>query len=88
QPAAIMEALALGRPALVADTSGLHELAEQGLVQAIPLRSTAQQVARAVLDQLRQPLAPKSVDFPTWDACVASHLALYHSITGRVPCVS
>jgi glycogen synthase len=88
QPAAIMEALALGRPALVADTSGLHELADQGLVRAIPLRSTAQQVAQAVLDQLHQPLLPKSVDFPTWDGCVADHLALYHSITGRVSCVS
>jgi glycosyltransferase involved in cell wall biosynthesis len=88
QPAAVMEALALGRPALVADTSGLRELADQGLVRAIPLRSTAQQVAQAVLDQLRQPLVPKHVEFPTWDGCVAEHLALYHSITGRVSCVS
>jgi len=88
QPAAVMEALALGRPALVADTSGLHELAEQGLVRAIPLQSSAQQVARAVLDQLRQPLVPQHVEFPTWDGCAADHLALYHSITGRGTCVS
>jgi len=88
QPAAIMEALALGRPALVADTSGLRELADQGLVRAIPLQSSAQQVARAVLDQLRQPLVPQHVEFPTWDGCVTDHLALYHSITGRVTCVS
>lgn len=86
QPAAVMEALALGRPALVADTSGLRELADQGLVRSIPLRSTPEHVARAVLDQLRQPLVPSEVRFPTWDGCVAQHLELYGAITGRPQC--
>ncbi|MBE3558220.1 MAG: glycosyltransferase family 4 protein, partial [Ktedonobacteraceae bacterium] len=48
-PIAVMEALALRRPVLVADTSGLHELAEQKLVSAIPLDSTPEEVARAAL---------------------------------------
>src|SRR5919204_3051776 len=37
QPLAILEAVALGRPAVVADTSGLTELARHGLAVAIPL---------------------------------------------------
>ena len=39
-PLAVIEALALGRPALVADTSGLRELAQRGLVRSIPLNSS------------------------------------------------
>lgn len=83
-PIAVLEALALGVPALVADTSGLSELAEQGLVRAVALQSTPQEVATAVLDQLRQPLPPASVQLPTWDDCAAGLLALYHAIMGRL----
>jgi len=79
-PLAVLEALALGRPALVADTSGLSELAERGLVRAIPLKSSAEQVASAVLDQLHQPLVPASIDLPTWDECAADLLDLYYAV--------
>jgi glycogen synthase len=77
-PIAVMEALALGRPVLVADTSGLNELAERGLVRAIPLDSTPDQVAAALLDQLRRPLVPGQVELPTWERCAAELLTLYH----------
>ncbi|MBK9715261.1 MAG: glycosyltransferase family 4 protein [Kouleothrix sp.] len=87
-PIAVMEALALGRPALVADTSGLSELAERGLARAIPLESTPAQVAAAALDQLRQPLAPPSVELPTWDECAAGLLELYATVMGRLQCAS
>jgi glycosyltransferase involved in cell wall biosynthesis len=70
-PVAVIEALALGRPVLVADTSGLCELAEAGWARAIPLHSTSCQVAAAILEQLRQPLtmpitasAPAAVQQP------------------------
>lgn len=87
-PMAALEALALGCPLLVADTSGLRELAEQGLARAIPLRSTAEQVAAAVLDQLRRPPIPRAVDLPTWDSCAADLLTLYQTVAGGQPCAS
>jgi glycosyltransferase involved in cell wall biosynthesis len=88
QGMAVLEALALGRPALVADTSSLRELVELGLVRATPLGSTAEEVAAAVLDQLRQPLIPSNVALPTWDACATELLALYRSAIWRQQCAS
>lgn len=84
-PVAILEALSLGRPALVADTSGLSELAQRGLVRAIPLKSTSTEVADAILEQLLHPQTPSKVNLPTWDDCAAGLLSLYSSvIAGRV----
>lgn len=82
-PLAILEAASLGLPALVADSSGLSELAERGVARAIPLQSSAEQVAAAVLEQLRNPLLPAKIDLPTWDDCAADLLALYQTVTRR-----
>ena len=82
-PIAVMEALSLKRPVLVADTSGLSELAEQGLVRAIPLESSPDQVAEAVLRQLHDPLIPASIDLPTWEQCAAKLLAVYADVVER-----
>ena len=88
-PIAALEALAVGRPVLVADSSGLGELAAQGLARAVPLGSSSAQVAAAILEQLRQPLVPPSIALPTWDDCATQLLALYHSILKRpAACVS
>jgi glycosyltransferase involved in cell wall biosynthesis len=88
QGMAVMEAIALGRPVLVAETSALQELAQGGLVRATPLGSTPAEIARAIVDQLRQPLVPSSIDLPTWDTCAAEILSLYHSIVRRQSCAS
>lgn len=80
-PVSVMEALALGRSVLVADTSGLSELAQQGLVRAIPVRSTPDAVGRAILDQLRAPVIPPETRIPTWDDCADELLALYQTVT-------
>jgi glycogen synthase len=80
-PMAVLEALTLGCSVLVADTSGLHELAEQGLVRAIPLESTAEEVATALLRQLREPLVMPQLTLPTWDSCASELLNLYCSLT-------
>jgi len=87
-PIAVMEALAFQRPVLVAGTSGLQELADHGLACAIPLDSTPEEVAKAMVSQLRKPLSPPNITLPTWDACAASLLALYQTIIRRVPCAS
>jgi glycosyltransferase involved in cell wall biosynthesis len=87
-PVSVMEALSLGRSVLVADTSGLSELAEQGLVRAIPVRSTPDEIARAILDQLRSPVVPTEMSIPTWDGCADELFALYQGVLREQSCVS
>ena len=87
-PIAVLEAIALGRPALVAANSGLNELASQGLAQAIPLDSAPRQVAAAVLDQLRKPHVPPPFELPTWDDCAKGLFTLYQQITRETVCAS
>ncbi|MFN8464431.1 MAG: glycosyltransferase family 4 protein [Caldilineaceae bacterium] len=76
-PIAALEALTLGCSLLVADTSGLRELADQGLARAIPLHSEPQAVATAMLEQLAHPIVPPPISLPTWDDCVDGLLKLY-----------
>lgn len=83
QGIAVMEALALGRPVLVASSTALRELAEQGLARATPLGSDAREVADAILHQLNSPLIPHDVDLPTWDGCYDSLAALYERVVAE-----
>ena len=87
-PVAVMEALALHRPVLVADTSGLRELAERQLVRAIPLNSPPEQVAAALIAQIENPLTPSPVELPTWEDCAANLAALYQQIVVNTSAVS
>ena len=84
QGIAVLEALSLRRPVLVTGTSALQEFANRGLVRAVPLESTSEEVATAVVDQLRQPLKAMNVELPTWDDCVADLLTLYHCVVRSV----
>ena len=79
-PVSVMEALSLKRPVLVADTSGLRELAQQGLVSALPLDSTPNELAAAIIDQIENPPPPVEVTLPTWETCADSLLAVYRRI--------
>ena len=79
-PIAVMEALALKCPVLVSDTSGFSELAEEGLVRAIPQQSNAAAVAAAVLEGLRDPLIPEQLELPTWESCTADLISLYREV--------
>lgn len=91
-PIAIMEALALQRPVLVADVSGLREIAEQGLARSISLHSTPAEIARAALHQIEEPLVPPTnVALPTWEECARQLQAIYTNVVakrGQKPCVS
>ncbi len=78
-PVAVMEALALGRRVLVADTSGLSELAREGLVAATPIDSTPEQIARALLDVMSQP-EPENLDLPTWDESASRLADVYREV--------
>jgi glycosyltransferase involved in cell wall biosynthesis len=89
QGMAAMEALALGRPVVVADSTALRDLAASGLARAASLGSTPEEVAAVIVDQLRQPLIPANPRLPTWDTCASDLLALYHSaVEARPACAS
>ncbi len=82
-PMALLEALAMGKSALIADTSGLSEIARDGFARAIPLHHPAEQTAAAILEQLRNPIHPKPVKLPTWDDCTNQLIDMYHQILAR-----
>lgn len=88
QGIAVMEGLAFGKPALVANTSALAELAASRLVRAIPLESSPDEVADAVLKQLDQPGGTPDVELPTWDGSTAAILALYRAVLEKPACAS
>jgi glycosyltransferase involved in cell wall biosynthesis len=75
-PVAVMEALSLGRPVVVAATTGLLELAEAGLVRSVPINAPAEDVADVLAQELREPTLP-STNLPTWDECVDQLLDVY-----------
>jgi glycosyltransferase involved in cell wall biosynthesis len=79
-PLAVLEAVALGRPVLVAATPGLAELAERGLAVSIALDSSAEEVAAAVLGQLENPHVPRVPQLLSWEECADLHLRLYRRV--------
>lgn len=79
-PIAVMEALSLHRPVVVADTSGLRELAAQGLARAVPLNSPPADVAAALLAELGRTSAPAAVEVPSWDDCTDRLLSIYRGV--------
>src|SRR6266571_3012710 len=86
-PVAVMEALALRRPVLVADTSGLRELAEQGLVRAISLNSSPEEVAQATRQQIEESIIPPvHLVLPTWDDCASQLQTVYNASIRREHC--
>ena len=87
-PIAVMEALALRRPTLVAYTSGLMEFADRGLARAVRIDGKPADVAQAILSQIDDPLVPQSVSLPTWEACAESLMDLYRTVARRPVCVS
>jgi glycosyltransferase involved in cell wall biosynthesis len=82
-PIAMMEALALRRPTLVAYTSGLMQYADNGFVRAVSLDGTPESLAASIVRELRDPLIPPSTDIPTWDDCARSLMELYHEVAAE-----
>jgi glycosyltransferase involved in cell wall biosynthesis len=78
-PVAVVEAVALGRKAVVADTSGLSELAAEGLATAVPVDASPQVLAGVLARVARGP-DPVVPALPTWDDCAEEVLGLYGEI--------
>lgn len=82
-PVAVMEALALGRKVVVADTSGLSELGSEGLATALP-PDVSPEVLAGVLARVAEEADPVAPDLPTWDGCADQLLELYEAILPSV----
>jgi glycosyltransferase involved in cell wall biosynthesis len=78
-PVAVMEALSLGVPVLTSDTSGFREMAEKGLVRAISIGSSAEQIAQAMATSLRSARPAADISLPNWDDCTDQLLSIYDS---------
>jgi glycosyltransferase involved in cell wall biosynthesis len=88
QPIAALEAASLGIPLVVADNSGLAELASRGLARAVDLANPPSAHARAMIEQLLHPLPGRDVPIPTWDACARDLASLYRAVAGCRRCAS
>jgi glycosyltransferase involved in cell wall biosynthesis len=80
QSIAVHEALTLGRPVLVAYTSALRELADRSLAAAVPPDATADEIAAALIRQLKEPRIAATFQLPTWDDCASALFAVYQEI--------
>jgi glycosyltransferase involved in cell wall biosynthesis len=84
-PVAVMEALTLGRPVLALRTSGLTELADDGLVVGIDAGSDSSEVAAAILTMLTSPAEiGASMPLPTWDTCADELLTVYRDLDDTI----
>jgi glycosyltransferase involved in cell wall biosynthesis/GT2 family glycosyltransferase len=79
-PLVALESAAAGRRLLVADASGLAELAADGFARAIPLDESAGGVGRAALEELALPPQTKRPQLTSWDECADELLRLYRTL--------
>jgi glycosyltransferase involved in cell wall biosynthesis len=79
-PLVALEAAAAGRRLLVADASGLAEIAADGFARGIPLDESAEGVGRAVIEELAKPPQAERPKLTSWDECAAELLSLYRSL--------
>jgi glycosyltransferase involved in cell wall biosynthesis/GT2 family glycosyltransferase len=79
-PLVALEAAAAGRRLLVADATGLAEIAADGFARGIPLDESPEGVAAAVIEELAKPPQTKRPQLTSWDECAAELLALYRSL--------
>lgn len=88
QGIAVLEALSVGVPVLVADTSALRDLAGERNVWVIPPNSPPGQLADAIVEVMAAPRQPGTTRLPDWDDIVAELVALYRDVLARSACGS
>jgi glucosyl-dolichyl phosphate glucuronosyltransferase len=79
-PLVALEAATAGRRLLVADSSGLAELANDGFARAIPPEESPETVAATVIEELGKSPPSDRPQLTSWDECAAELLALYRSL--------
>jgi glycosyltransferase involved in cell wall biosynthesis len=82
QGIAALEAMALRRPVLVADTSALRELTVVGGVRTVPLDVSADALATAMVHAMREGQAsvPTSATLPRWEDSAQRLLRVYSDV--------
>ena len=66
-----------------------RELAQQGLVRAISLNSSPEEVALAARQQIEEPIVPPAqLVLPTWDDCASQLQTVYNASIRREQCAS
>lgn len=81
---AALEAIAMGRRVLLADTTGLRELGAHPLVSLVPLDSSTAQLADALVRELSidESIVPP-LSIPSWDDCVERLLEIYQATAAK-----
>jgi glycosyltransferase involved in cell wall biosynthesis/GT2 family glycosyltransferase len=79
-PLVALEAAAAGCRLLVADASGLGELAADGVARGIPLDEDAATIGRAAVEELAKPAPENRPVLSSWDECAAALLDLYGAL--------
>jgi glycosyltransferase involved in cell wall biosynthesis len=83
-PVAVMEAVSLGTPVLTTDTSGFIELAEAGLVHAVPLKASTSALAEAIVRGVNAPARAVALSLPNWEDCTSELLLTYDEVLASV----
>jgi glycosyltransferase involved in cell wall biosynthesis len=79
-PLVALEAAAAGRKLLVANGSGLGELADEGLARSLPPEAEPGAVADAIVEELGRPPRQRTLRLTTWDECAGELIDLYRSL--------
>jgi glycosyltransferase involved in cell wall biosynthesis len=79
---AVMEAVGLGRPVVVADATGLREVAQNGWARPISLTSAPALVAAVLLEEMNRDGRPPA-DLPTWDHAASALASIYREVSSR-----
>jgi len=80
-PLVALEAAAAGCRLLVADSSGLGELAKDGFARPLPLDASAEEIGAAIVEELSKPAPERRPELTSWDECAAELLSLYEAVT-------
>jgi glycosyltransferase involved in cell wall biosynthesis len=76
-PVAVVEALSVGRRVLVNNSTGLKEIADQGLARATDQSATASEIAEAMIEELSAGPSIHRAELPTWDDCATRLIQSY-----------
>jgi glycosyltransferase involved in cell wall biosynthesis/GT2 family glycosyltransferase len=79
-PLVALEAAAAGRRLLVADATGLAEIAADGFARGIRLDESAEGVGQAMVEELARPAQTRRPKLTSWDECADELLTLYRSL--------
>lgn len=81
-PVSVAEASALGVPVVVAESSGMSELARDGLAVAVPAHASPSALAEVLCDARRRGAPRTLVERRDWDGCAAQLHEIYCSLAG------